>query len=79
MTKAEEMEKLTRESSYKKYEYAIDKALQFIKSNALQGLNYCTLEYTEIPEAENSSFRLWFVAEGFHFTNYSIDSITINW
>lgn len=79
MTKAAEMANLTKESSYKKYETAINKALCWIKSNAQQGLNSCTLKYTDFPEARNSAFRLWFIAEEFELREYNTNSITIIW
>ncbi len=79
MNKAEEMAKLTKESAYKKYKDSIDKALHFIKSDAQQGLCYCTLKYTDFPEAKETGFRVWFIGEGFNYTEYNTNSITITW
>jgi hypothetical protein len=79
MTKAEEMAKFTKESAYEKYKDSIEKALRFIKSNAQQGLYYCTLKYTNFPEAKEAGFRNWFVNEGFNYTEYNTDSVTIIW
>lgn len=79
MNKAEEMAKLTKESAYEKYKDSIDKALRFIKSNAQQGLNYCTLKYTDFPKAKETGFRNWFIDEGFNYTEYNTISVTITW
>lgn len=44
MTKAEEMAKLTKESTYNKHKDAIEKTLDLINNEAQQGLNSCTLK-----------------------------------
>lgn len=79
MNKAEKMAKLTKESAYEKYSYSIAKALRLIESNAQQGLNYCTLNFTDFPKAKETGFRLWFIEEGFNFREYNTNSITIIW